>query len=380
MFRKIFKKVIVIFVIMMLGGLGGIIASRYFFPYLTSTILFSKYEFLKKSFEEVTIINKTEQVFVKEETSIEKIANQASASVVNIVSIPQKNYGANKNIFKNGTGLIVTSDGMIITYAEAIIFGDAKYKVLTFDGASYEAEFLGLDSYSNLAFLKISASNLPVAAFGNSDDTISGEKIITIGNNYGSYDNLYGAGLLRSFNPVFNLAGKTVSSSEKLEGTFETDFNSGSNFVGGPIVDYAGRVIGITGSLEIDGGHYYFQIPANKVKKVIDRAIRKELEKNPYLGIYYVPLSTTFILANDLNVNRGAMIYSSSGQQGLAVIAGSPAQKAGLMVGDVIMAINNQEINSKNTLSDVLYQYKKGDEIELAILRNKQEIKIKIRL
>jgi serine protease Do len=380
MFRKIFKKVIVIFVIMMLGGLGGIIASRYFFPYLTSTRLFSKYEFLKKSFEEVTIINKTEQVFVKEETSIEKIANQASASVVNIVSIPQKNYGANKNIFKNGTGLIVTSDGMIITYAEAIIFGDAKYKVLTFDGASYEAEFLGLDSYSNLAFLKISASNLPVAAFGNSDDTISGEKIITIGNNYGSYDNLYGAGLLRSFNPVFNLAGKTVSSSEKLEGTFETDFNSGSNFVGGPIVDYAGRVIGITGSLEIDGGHYYFQIPANKVKKVIDRAIRKELEKNPYLGIYYVPLSTTFILANDLNVNRGAMIYSSSGQQGLAVIAGSPAQKAGLMVGDVIMAINNQEINSKNTLSDVLYQYKKGDEIELAILRNKQEIKIKIRL
>jgi serine protease Do len=380
MFRKIFKKVIVIFVIMMLGGLGGIIASRYFFPYLTSTRLFSKYEFLKKSFEEVTIINKTEQVFVKEETSIEKIANQASASVVNIVSIPQKNYGANKNIFKNGTGLIVTSDGMIITYAEAIIFGDAKYKVLTFDGASYEAEFLGLDSYSNLAFLKISASNLPVAAFGNSDDTISGEKIITIGNNYGSYDNLYGAGLLRSFNPVFNLAGKTVSSSEKLEGTFETDFNSGSNFVGGPIVDYAGRVIGITGSLEIDGGHYYFQIPANKVKKVIDRAIRKELEKNPYLGIYYVPLSTTFILANDLNVNRGAMIYSLSGQQGLAVIAGSPAQKAGLMVGDVIMAINNQEINSKNTLSDVLYQYKKGDEIELAILRNKQEIKIKIRL
>lgn len=385
MFKKLSKKAIFIIAVMILGGLGGIIANRYFFPYLSTTKLFSKYEFLKKSAENVTVINKTEQVFVKEDASISKIANSASSSVVNIISIPSvenKNISGGGTVVsaKNSTGLIVTSDGLVATYAPGIDSSKTKFKVLTFDGNSYDAEFSGFDSYSNLAFLKISASNLPTVSFGNSDDTMPGEKVLTIGNSLETFGYLYQAGLLRSFNPAYNLAGKTVSSSEKLEGVFETDFNAQASFVGGPAVDYSGKVIGLVGFLNKNNGTEYFQIPANKIKNIIERAIKKELDQNPNLGIYYLPINKTLSLANNLASDKGALIYSPSGQAGLAIISGSSAQKAGLQINDIITSINGQEINLKNSLSDLLYKFKKGDSLELKILRSGQELKIPIQL
>lgn len=374
MIKKISKKAILIVFVVILGGLGGVLADRYAFPYLSTVSWFSKIDFLKKSIENVTVINRTEQVFVKEETSLSKITNQISSSVVNIISIPERTMP------QNGTGLIVTSDGLIMTYATAIIAENAKYKTLTFDGNSYDASLVGVDAYSNLAFLKINASNLPAVAFGDSDNAQPGEKIVAIGNSLGSYNNIFSSGLLESFNPSFNLAGKTVSSSEKMEGVFETDLSSENNFIGGPVVDYSGAVIGIVGAIQKDNEKAYFAIPSNKAQNVINRAIKNELGQNPYLGIYYVPILKTFALANNLGADKGALIYSPSGQQGLSIIAGSPAQKAGLQIKDTILAIENQQIDEKNALSDLLYHFKKGDLIELTIMRNGQEQKVKVRL
>lgn len=378
MIKKISKKISLIIIIMLLGGLGGIIADRYLFPYLSSTDYFIKHDFLKKSASDVTVINKTEQVFMKEESSINKISNQTASSIVNIISYPEQN--SKKVTQKNGTGVVITSDGLIMTYASAISQGAFKYKVMTYDGKIYDGELQGVDSYSNLAFLKINGNNLNVISLGNSADAEPGEKVVAIGNSFGAYANRYAAGLLSNFNPTYNLFGGTVSSSEKLEGVFGTDFSSEEYLVGGPIVDYSGQTVGIIGSQEKDNDIIYFQIPSNAVKKVIERAIKKEFDKNPELGIYYVPITKTSALLSDLNIDKGAMIYSPSGQQGLAIIAGSPAQKAGLKINDIITAINGQEINLQNNLADLLYQYKKGDEIELTILRDGQEMKIKVQL
>jgi S1-C subfamily serine protease len=273
----------------------------------------SRYDFFKKFTQDVTVINRTE-VFVKEETSLERFPG-SRFSVVNIASLPETEQGAaaKKNAAtappKNGTGVIVTSDGLVMTYASAILQEKSKYKVITADGNSYDAEFLGTDSYSNLSFLKISANNLSAISLGDSNDSRPGEKVIAVGNNFGNYSNRYAAGLLSSFNPTYNLAGKTVSFSDKLEGVFETDFNSEKNYLGGPVVDYTGQAIGITGSVEKSGGVEYFQIPSNKAKKVIDRAIRKELDKNPALGVYYVPITKTYALNNGLSVDKGALIF-----------------------------------------------------------------------
>ena len=383
MIKKASKKITFVLLIMVLGGLGGIVADKYIFPYLSTTAVFSHYAFLKKSTQDVTVINKTEQVFMKEETSVSKVVSRVASSVVNIVSYSDPGNKTAKKMAptaKNGTGLVITSDGLIMTYVSAINLTNSKYKVTIPDGNTFEAELKGVDSFSNLAFLKISANNLQAVSFGNSDDSSPGEKVIAIGNSSGSYSNRYAAGLFSNLNYGYNLSGKTVSSSEKLEGVFETDFNFEQYYVGGPIVDYASQVIGVVGTIDRDGKPEYFQISSNRIKQVIDREIKGELDKNPILGIYYLPIDKNLALINSLAVEKGAWIYSSSNQQGLAIIEGSPAQKAGLKLNDIVTTVNNDEISNQKSLSNLLYTYKKGDIIELGIVRDGQNMKISVQL
>lgn len=372
------KKALFVLLIIILGGLGGIIGNRYLFPYLGTTSFFSKYKFLKKSTDDVTVINKTEQVYVKEETSIEKISSSAASSVVNVLCYTEansKNVSTKNNTFSNTTGTMITSDGLVMTYTENVS-PDSKYKVITQNGNSYDAEFYGADSYSNLVFLKINGSNLPVISFGNSDDSSPGEKVIAIGSNSKTYSNRYVAGLISTFDPTFNLSGKSVSLSEKMDGVFQTDFSIDVEqyYTGGPVVDYTGQVIGIVGSNQKD----FFFIPSNKVKKIVDKAIRKEIESNVALGLYYVPITKAYAISHNLKVENGAFIYSASGQEGLAILSGSIAEKSGLKLNDIITAVNGENITLENSLSDLLYQYKKGDKIELTALRNDQETKIPV--
>jgi len=380
---KFSKKLIFLVLIIVLGGLGGVIADRYLFPYLSTKKFFSRYEFLKKSLENVTVINRTEQVMVKEDATVGKVAGNVLSSVVNIAAYPDpaKNTGRKTPAtVQNFTGLIITGDGLIATYAPGFISDGLFFQITTADKNTFTGQFAGLDNYSNLAFFKIESGNFSAAAFGNSNEAMVGEKIIAVGNAPGDLSVSYAAGILKSKSRSYNLAGKTVSASEKMEGVFQDDLNLSREFAGGPVIDYSGNIIGIVGRTYSDNQTDYFIMPSNKIKNVIDRAIRNELDKNPVLGIYYLPINKTLTLANNLPSEKGAWIYSSSGQAGLAIIAGSSAQKSGLLLNDIIVQINNQEINPENSLSDLLYKYNKGDEIELNVLRAGNEIKIKVQL
>ncbi|MFA5961646.1 MAG: S1C family serine protease [Parcubacteria group bacterium] len=372
------KKVFIILFVVLVAGLSSIVANRYIFPHLATTKLFAKYDFLKKTAADVTVINKTEQVYVKEDTSISKVVGQALSSVVNVTSYVA---GEKKNpLLKNGTGLIVTSDGLIMTYASAIIAENASYKVTTDNNNIYEATLLDIDVYSNLVFLKINASNLSAASFANSDDAQPGEKIIAVGNDSPVYAPSFAAGVLSSFQAYYNLSEKSVASSEKMEGVFSADLNTQEHFIGGPIVDYSGQIIGITGAVSRDNRANFFQIPANKVRLVIDKEIKKEIATTPVLGLSYLPLTKIYASINNLPSETGALIYSASGQQGLAIIANSPAANAGLKIGDIITAVAGEKIDANNTLPDLLYRHKKGEQLELTILRNTQEMKINVQL
>ena len=375
---KLSAKLIIIFVV----AVGAaIFAEHYFFPRLSATKFFSKYKLFQKAAENVTIINKTEQVTIKEEDSISTIAEKASPSIVNIVSVANKaSSGKNWPISKGGRGIIVTSDGLIVTYRSAIIENDASYRVFISDGSGYDAVLFGIDEFSNLAYLKINASNLTTISFANSSDFRTGKKLIAIGNSEAEYQNQFTAGLLSNVNKIFNIAGKTLSSSEKTEGVWETDFITSDSFLGGPVINYNGELAGITGMELIDNQKKFFILPSNLVKESVELAIKNELTSRPILGIYYIPITKKYAFINNLKRDRGALIYSASGDQGLAIISNSPAEKAGLKINDIITAVNNQEVNLDNPLSNLLSQYKKGDEIELLVVREGKEIKIKVRL
>lgn len=382
--KKFLKVLVIIIILVVIGGLSSLFFNHYLIPKMSANPYFSRSSFFKDATENVTIINKTEQVTVKEEDSVNKIASQSATSVVNIISVSSAK-GLNqpalpKEKSRSGTGVILTSDGLIATYRDVIIEKEAKYKVLTYNGSSYEASLLGMDEFTNLAYLKIEASNLPAIPLANSSDFYPGKKLIAVGNAFEEYQNRFSSGLMSNIDKTFNLAGKTVSSSEKLEGVFESDFAEQEEYVGGPVINYNGELVGISGMIIIDSQKKYFQIPSNFLKKSMELAIKNELNRRPVLGIYYIPVTKVYAMANSLDRDRGALIYSPSGKQGLAIISGSAAEKAGLEINDIIIAVGGQEINLDNPLSNMLSNYKKGDEVELLVVRNGQEIKVKVEL
>ena len=329
------------------------------------------------------MIRTTEQVTIKDGESINEISSQASNATVNIVSLSNQKDPISKLTKKNnrtGTGVIVTSDGMIVTYREAIFEKDATYKVFLYDGSYYDATLVGIDTFTDLAYLKVAAPNLTAISFGDSSALQSGKKLVAIGNTFGEYQNSYAAGLLSNVNKTFNLGGLALASTEKYEGVFEMDFNNQEKYLGGPIINYNGELIGLVGKLTMDGRDYFFEIPSSEIQKSMSVALGANFDQRPFFGAYYISISKEYAMVNELKRDRGALIFSPSGKQGLAIIADSPAEKAGLKIGDIVTAVNGKEVDIDNPLSNLINQYKKGDDIELTVQRAENEIKIPVKL
>lgn len=386
--KKIFLKRLVFFVLVFfVGGMGAVISDRYVFPKLSAYPVFSKYKFLKRTTDNVTIINRTEEISVKEDDSAGKIAAQAMTAVVEIISMRGKKNpvsdsvsASGADLAKTGIGIVATSDGLIITYRDAIIENNGRYKVYAFNGSSYDATLKGIDEFTNLAYLKIEASNLPVMAFADPQDFYPGKKAIALGTGFGRLETRYAVGNFGFRDRTLNISGKTLASSEKLEGVMRMDIGGLERFAGGPIIDFNGEMQGIIGSVANNNQEIYFAIPANVVKDSLNIFIEEKLEKRPFLGLYYLSVTPAIKLQLDLPADHGAIIYSPSGKQGLAILSNSPAEKSELKMNDIILGINDQEINIGNPLSMVLNRFEKGQEVKFKILRNGKEIEMPVKL
>ncbi len=381
--KSLIKWVAVVLFIFVIGGVGGVYFDQKVLPAIRANKYLSKIDFLQRTAENVTVIKTTEQITIKDSDSVNEISSQASNATVNIVSLSdQKEVGTKltKKIDKTGTGVVVTSDGMIVTYRGAIIEKDATYKISLYDGSYYDATLLGIDSFTDLAYLKINVQNLTAISFGDSAGVQPGKKLVAIGNTFGEYQNRYAVGLLSDINKTFNLGGLVVASTEKYEGVFEVDFNEQEKYLGGPVINYNGELIGVVGKLTADGQDYFFEIPSNEIQKSMHFAQDGKFEARPFAGAYYVSISKEYAIAHELKRDRGALIFSPSGKQGLAIIAGSPAEKAGLEINDIITMVNDKSIDINNPLSNLINQFKKGDSLELTVERGGSELKIPLKL
>lgn len=370
-----------IFLVFVIGGVGGVFTDKYLFPRLSTSILFKDSGFFKKANESVTIINKTEQVTVREDDSVNQIASRAATSVVNIISLKEAKTVSAKSESKSGTGVLVTGDGVIATYRDVIIEKDSNYVVLLYNNDKYDAKLLGIDNFTNLAYLKIESTNLPSINFANSDDFKPGKKLVSIGNSFNEYQNRYSAGLLSNINKTLNLSGKQAASSEKLEGVFETDFDNQSSYLGGPLISYNGDLVGIVGSVFVENREHFFQIPSNVVKNSLERMLDGKLEQRAVLGLYYISVTKEYSLSHRIDRESGALVFSpTTGNPSAAFVDGSPAQKSGLRVGDIITEVNGKKIDLSNPLSNVISSYNRGDKIELLVYRGGEEHKIGVQM
>lgn len=388
--KRIAKILLISLLIMFFGWLGNLLFGRYLTPVLVKSRVFSRLEIFKNDNKGTTIITKTEKVVVREDNSIGEVASNASYAVVDVLSFEKKetlnnkvnvSINDNKNEYAaglSGTGTILTNDGIIATYRTNIIEKNADYKVVTLGRNILDATLLGVDEFTNLAYLKVDGFNLTTIPFAANSIDNTGKKVIVIGGLSGSQRVYLTDGTLSGFDEDFNLSGGRLASSEKLEGVLNVDFNESSKYVGGPIINYSGELLAINGKIEIDGNEEYFQIPIEIIKDSMQKIVENKIEQSAKLGIYYISINPFYKNLKNLSSDKGALIYSAEGKQGLAVLAGSPAEKYDLKINDLILSIDGNEINSMHPLSNFINQYEKGNSATLGILRDGKNMEITI--
>ncbi len=277
-----------------------------------------------------------------------------------------------------GTGFIITSDGLILTNKHVVNDSSAEYTVITSDGVSYDAKLMALDPMNDLAIVKIDADGLPVLNLGDSDNLKIGQRVIAIGNALNEYQNTVTTGVVSAVDRTI-LAGDGYGNNEQLENMIQTDAAINPGNSGGPLVDLDGSVVGINTAIDLDATSIGFAIPINQAKSAIESYIENGVISRPRLGIRYLPLTPEFAALNQLDVKYGALIYSE-GVGELAVIPGSPADKADLKVNDIIVAIDGKKIDEKHSLAGLLQNYSPGDTIEVEYYRKGEVSKVSILL
>lgn len=385
--KKILKVLLIFCAIVVIGGIAGVVAERSVVPRISSWKCLERFEFLQKFNEKVTVINKTEQITVHENFSLVKTSQNVLPAVVSIieysdnVSTETRKVRVSEDIQDHvKTGIILSGDGLIMSVIktdpkdQGSLVGvgekNKKFKVLLSNGKEIEAKKTALDDYAGVEFFKIDAENLPVVQFGNSDELEAGEKVIVLGNATGEYQNTFSMGVINEKNKRFSLLNSELSSSEKMEGAIICDAKIDKKNMGGPAVDFNGTVVGIAHYIEKDGKNVGFVVPINKLRRSIERVMSGKELTSGLLGIYYLSINREISLLNDLPVNEGALVYSFSGQQGLAVKKGSAADLAGIKLGDIVISVEKEKVSLDNSLSQIISAYTKGDRINLQINRS----------
>ena len=366
---------IVIFLILsLLMGVAGAFGTLYLFsakPNLMS----------KLGIKDLTLpTTKTEKLVLEESSAVSDAVKKVSPAVVSISSKQNITdvFGRTLEQTGGGTGFIITSDGLIATNKHVVSDANAKYTVYTSDGKEYEAKVKALDSLNDFAVLKIEATGLPVVDLGDSDNVDVGQWVIAIGNALGEFQNTVTVGVVSAKDRKITASGG--GESEQLSGLIQTDAAVNSGNSGGPLTNLKGQVVGITTATAENAQSLGFAIPINVVKKAIDSIKKTGTIERPMIGVRYVLISKEIAKANSLSINHGAWILRGTNVSDVAVIPGSPADKAGLKENDIITKINGEEITEDNSLTKILQKYNVGDSIDLTVLRQGKEENVKLTL
>ncbi|MDB5185468.1 MAG: putative HtrA2 peptidase [Candidatus Saccharibacteria bacterium] len=286
-----------------------------------------------------------------------------------------------------GTGIILSSSGIIITNRHVIPDGTTDVNVTLSDGTELDkVSVIGRTADSDsldIAFLKIDDTQghkLTPASIGDSSKVEVGDDVVAIGNALGEFQNSVTSGIISGYGRSV-VAGDSGSSdasssdSESLSNLFQTDAAINEGNSGGPLVNLNGQVIGINTAVAGDNAQNIgFSIPINDVKGLITQVLKTGKFQRPFLGVRYVLLDSSLAKQYNLSTNTGAYVAPSTDATQPAVISGSPADKAGIKEKDIITKVNGKAIDDKNTLISLLGQYQPGDSVTLTILRDGKTI------
>lgn len=287
--------------------------------------------------------------------------------------------GTKKKEVGGGSGFVVSVDGYIVTNHHVIQDKTAEYTIFMNDGKKYPAKVIASDETIDVALLKIEAKNLQFLAFGDSDKLELGQTVIAIGNALAEFRNTVSVGVVSGLSRSIT-AGDGTGKSEKLEGVIQTDAAINPGNSGGHLLDLNGNVIGVNVAVANGVENIAFALPANVVKSAVESIKTNGRVIRPYLGIRYVPVTKALQETNRLSVDYGVLVVRGEKMEELAVIPGSPADKADIVENDIILRMEDQKIDADHTLPMLLQKKKVGDVVRIRVLHKGAEKDVSVTL
>ncbi|WP_430446962.1 trypsin-like peptidase domain-containing protein [Sphingorhabdus contaminans] len=267
-----------------------------------------------------------------------------------------------------GSGFLISADGYIVTNNHVVAGGPAgdavdRVTVTLFDGKEYAAEIVGRDPQSDVALLKIKATNLPFVTMADSTKSRVGDWVIAIGNPLGLSSSVT-AGIISALQ-------RNIGAGGAYDRFIQTDTAINPGNSGGPLFNLRGEVIGINNRLISPIGANIgvgFAIPAEEAKPVIESLKKGVRPERGYLGISITPVGEDLADALGLEKNRGEFVAR--------VVAGEGGDKAGLKEGDIVLKVDGREVSPEATLSYIVANIKPGTRIPLDILREGKPLRL----
>jgi len=260
-----------------------------------------------------------------------------------------------------GSGFIFSPEGYIVTNNH-VVADATDIKVALQDGTIYNAEIVGTDPDTDIAVIKIAASDLPAAVIGTSSDLVPGELAVAVGSPEG-FQGSVTSGIISALN-----RNVYITNSAPLLDVIQTDAAINPGNSGGPLCNSLGQVVGINTAIYSQSGGYDglgFAIPIDSANPVIEQLIATGSVTHPWLGISGSTLDPDTASSYNLPIDSGAIVNN--------VVAGTPADEAGLEVGDIIVALDGTTIESMDQLVLEIRKHAVGDTLTVTYYRNDEK-------
>jgi Do/DeqQ family serine protease len=253
-----------------------------------------------------------------------------------------------------GTGFLISDDGYILTNQHVIDKASSVTVRMANNDTDYSARVVGQDYELDLAVLKIDGNTkFTTLTLGDSDRIRAGEWVIAIGNPYG-LDHTVTVG-------VVSAKGRPINIEKRVyRNLIQTDAAINPGNSGGPLLNTNGEVIGINTAVNSEAQGIGFAISVNTAKEIINELIQTGKVTRPYMGVWLQPMDENFAARNNLQ-NTGVIVAN--------VIAGGPAEKAGLKINDVIISLNDTNIKNYDQLQDFLKTRQVGEKVMVKVIR-----------
>ena len=304
-------------------------------------------------------------------SAVEAVAELVTPSVVGVttVELTQTHFFENVENTGIGSGVIVTSDGYILTNQHVITDNPKSIQVSLKDGREFDAQKIWADADLDLAVIKIDAENLPAAQLGDSEEVSVGEMAIAIGNPLGlTFERTVTSGIVSALNRSIMIDQFSIA-----EDLIQTDASINRGNSGGPLLNQQGQVIGIN-TYKLDTGEGMgFAIPINLAKPIIDQIVTTGEFKPTVMGISILDREIArYFSGEEIQLEEGILI--------MEVQPDSGAEKAGLQKDDVIVEVEGIKVNTMVKLREILYGKLPGETVEVTYKRNGSEHQTQVEL